>query len=52
MIEQIKFLQNAVQKLLELAASAPEVADDLRALAAELEMEVRRLQHRLRPQRH
>lgn len=52
MMEQIEFLQDAAKKLRELAVNAPEVADQLRALAAELEMEARRLQRRSGPQRH
>jgi hypothetical protein len=51
MTEQIRFLRDAAAKLRELAATAPEVSEQLRALAAELETEVRRLEG-LQPRRH
>jgi hypothetical protein len=52
MMEQIRFLRDAADKLRQLAATAPDVADQLIVLADELEMEARRLERGSRPQRH
>jgi hypothetical protein len=52
MMEQIRFLQDAAKRLRDLAATAPDLAVQLRMLADELETEARRLLQGPRPQRH
>ena len=49
MREEIRFLRDAAQKLWELASQAPEVAEQLRLMAGDLENEARRLERQLRP---
>ena len=44
----IDFLKTAADELRRLAGSAPEIADDLRGLAQELDTELRRLEQQSR----
>lgn len=52
MREEIRFLRDAANKLRELASAAPEVAEQLRLMADDLENEARRLEGLLRPPAH
>jgi hypothetical protein len=51
MNDMIEFLRNAAARLRELASSAPEIAQDLRVLAVDLEEEADELARRSRIRR-